>query len=46
MQDGDVPATYANVDKAIKKLNYSPSTDISVGIPKFINWYKEYFSNH
>ena len=40
MQDGDVPTTYADVSKAEAKLGYDPSTDIEVGIPKFIEWYK------
>ena len=42
MQDGDVPATYADVEKAAEKLGYDPKTEIAEGIPKFINWYKEH----
>ncbi|MFT5497290.1 MAG: UDP-glucuronate 4-epimerase [Kiritimatiellia bacterium] len=42
MQPGDVPSTYANVDKARAKLGYDPSTPISVGIPAFVEWYKAY----
>lgn len=42
MQDGDVPATYADIDKLNKLTGYEPTTPISVGIPKFIEWYKEY----
>jgi UDP-glucuronate 4-epimerase len=42
MQDGDVPATYASVDKLRAAVGYEPSTPIEVGIPKFIEWYKEY----
>ena len=41
MQPGDVPETFADVEKARKKLNYEPSTPISIGIPKFISWFKE-----
>lgn len=40
MQDGDVPTTYADVSKAQAKLGYEPTTDIEVGIPKFVEWYK------
>ncbi len=40
MQPGDVPESFADVDKAKAKLNYSPSTPISEGIPKFIEWFK------
>lgn len=42
MQPGDVPSTYANVDKARAKLGYDPSTPISIGIPAFVKWYKSY----
>jgi UDP-glucuronate 4-epimerase len=42
MQDGDVPATYACVDKLHAAVGYAPTTPISVGIPKFIKWFKEY----
>lgn len=40
MQDGDVPATYASVDKLHAAVGYEPTTPISVGIPKFIEWFK------
>ncbi|MFT5240892.1 MAG: UDP-glucuronate 4-epimerase [Candidatus Promineifilaceae bacterium] len=42
MQPGDVAATYADVSLAAKKLNFAPTTPISVGIPKFVEWYKGY----
>jgi len=42
MQPGDVPATYANIDRAIEKLNFKPTTPISVGVPAFVEWFKEY----
>jgi UDP-glucuronate 4-epimerase len=42
MQDGDVLATYANVDKLHAAVGYAPTTPISVGIPKFVKWFKEY----
>lgn len=42
IQPGDVPATYADISKAQQKLNYSPHTPISEGIPKFVEWYKKY----
>lgn len=43
MQAGDVPTTFADISKARNKLGYEPATPISVGIPAFIEWYKEYF---
>ncbi|MBN1983887.1 MAG: NAD-dependent epimerase/dehydratase family protein, partial [Chitinivibrionales bacterium] len=44
MQPGDVKATYADIDAARKKLNFSPKTKISQGIPHFIRWYRQYYS--
>ena len=44
MQPGDVPATYADIDRINAKLGYKPTTPISVGIPKFVDWYKSYHS--
>lgn len=38
-QVGDVPYTYAGIDKARKVLGYSPSTDFSEGIKRFVEWY-------
>jgi len=42
MQAGDVPATYADTERARLKLGFDPTTPISVGIPKFVQWYREY----
>jgi len=44
LQPGDVPETFADIDKSRSELNFSPKTKISVGIPKFINWYKEFYN--
>jgi len=43
IQPGDVPSTVADITK-IRKLGYSPQTDIGEGIKRFIVWYKEYFN--
>jgi UDP-glucuronate 4-epimerase len=40
-QPGDVPLTCADISKARRLLGYKPSTPISQGIPKFIDWYLE-----
>jgi len=42
MQDGDVPSTYASIDRLHAAVGYEPTTPISVGVPKFIKWFKEY----
>ena len=41
MQPGDVPETYADIDKARHKLGFEPSTPIEEGVPAFIAWYKD-----
>jgi len=43
MQPGDVPKTYADIESSRRDLGFEPSTPISVGIPKFIEWYKDYY---
>ncbi len=42
MQDGDVPATWANIDKLRAQTGYEPTTPITVGVPKFAAWFREY----
>ncbi|WP_448189834.1 NAD-dependent epimerase/dehydratase family protein [Azospirillum sp. sgz301742] len=42
MQPGDVPATYADIEASRRDLGFEPTTPISVGIPRFIAWYKDY----
>jgi UDP-glucuronate 4-epimerase len=42
MQDGDVPATYADVDDLIRDVGFRPSTPIETGIQRFVNWYRGY----
>jgi UDP-glucuronate 4-epimerase len=38
-QPGDVPLTFANIDKARRLLGYKPTTKIADGIPKFTDWF-------
>ncbi len=40
-QLGDVPRTYADVSKAGDLLAYSPQTQVTDGIKKFVRWYQE-----
>jgi UDP-glucuronate 4-epimerase len=40
-QPGDVPITYASIDKARRLLGYDPKTKIEAGIEKFVAWFKE-----
>ena len=43
IQDGDVPATFADVDDLIKDVGFKPATPLREGIQKFVNWYREYY---
>ncbi|MCL7487668.1 MAG: NAD-dependent epimerase [Desulfobulbaceae bacterium] len=43
LQDGDVPATYANVDDLVRDIDFKPSTSIEEGIRNFVDWYREYY---
>jgi UDP-glucuronate 4-epimerase len=42
IQPGDVPATFADIDRARTKLRFQPTTSIESGISRFITWYKKY----
>jgi UDP-glucuronate 4-epimerase len=39
-QLGDVPKTYADISKAKQVLGYSPKTQVTRGIEKFVQWYQ------
>ena len=45
LQIGDVPNTYADVKDLVEQFDYQPKTPITVGIIKFIDWYRAYFSD-
>jgi len=40
-QPGDVPITFANIDKARSRLGYSPRVTIEQGIPLFVDWFRQ-----
>lgn len=44
MQPGDVPATEASSDLLRRLTGYAPSTPVSVGVPAFVNWYREHYA--
>jgi len=46
MQPGDVPSSFADIDTSTQDLGFYPHTAIDVGIPKFVEWYKEYNKLH
>ncbi len=43
LQVGDVPDTYANIDALVADVGYRPATPVEVGVPKFVNWYRQYY---
>ncbi len=43
LQNGDVPATYADVDDLMRDVGFKPATPIEKGIAQFVAWYKEYY---
>jgi UDP-glucuronate 4-epimerase len=43
LQDGDVPATYADVDALRDWVGFTPATDVRTGIQRFVAWYRAYY---
>jgi UDP-glucuronate 4-epimerase len=42
MQVSDVVSTYADIEAARRDFGFEPKTPITVGIPRFVAWYREY----
>jgi len=42
LQQGDVEATYADIDDLTRDVGFKPDTSIEDGISRFVAWYKEY----
>lgn len=42
---GDVPCTEANTDLLRSLIGFVPTTPISVGVPAFVDWYREYYGS-
>ena len=43
LQQGDVPATYADIDALMNDVGFKPDTSIESGIARFVAWYREYY---
>jgi UDP-glucuronate 4-epimerase len=43
LQPGDVPKTYADIEASTRELGFAPTTPISIGLPKFVDWYRGYY---
>jgi len=43
LQDGDVPATYADTDELNAWTGFVPATSVTEGVGRFVRWYREYY---
>ncbi|WP_150428184.1 NAD-dependent epimerase [Dechloromonas sp. CZR5] len=43
LQDGDVPATYANTDQLNDWVGFVPGTTVQEGVARFVAWYRDYY---
>lgn len=43
LQDGDVPATYADVSQLSEWTGFTPATPVREGVGRFVAWYRDYF---
>ena len=44
LQPGDVPATYASIDRIARATGFAPSTSLHDGLEQFVAWYRKYYS--
>ncbi|PIZ34360.1 MAG: hypothetical protein COY39_00565 [Alphaproteobacteria bacterium CG_4_10_14_0_8_um_filter_37_21] len=42
MQPGDVVSTFADIEKTQIDLNFTPKTDLKVGLENWVKWYQQY----
>jgi UDP-glucuronate 4-epimerase len=45
MQAGDVPRTFADIDRLSALTGFKPEMDIETGMQKFVDWYLDYYKN-
>jgi len=43
MQDGDVPATFADVADLERDIGVKPKTSLAEGVERFLKWYLDYY---
>ncbi len=44
LQAGDVPATISDISTTKAAIGYNPAVSVGEGIVRFVNWYREYYS--
>lgn len=42
IQQGDVERTFADIDAIRAEHGFEPATPLEVGVPRFVQWYREY----
>jgi hypothetical protein len=45
LQQGDVPATFADVADLERDIGFKPRTSLREGIGRFVDWYLEYYGS-
>lgn len=45
IQPGDVVCTYAQMDDLYEATAFRPTTPLEEGLPKFVQWYREYYAH-
>ena len=43
LQDGDVPATYADTAALNAWTGFAPATGVRDGVGRFVAWYRDYY---
>ena len=43
MQAGDVPATFASIDRLRAATGFAPHTPLAEGLARFVEWYRAYY---
>jgi len=44
MQPGDVPATFASIDRLRQATGFAPHTPLAEGLAAFVAWYRDYYA--
>ena len=44
LQDGDVPATFADVSELAAWTGFKPGTPVREGVARFVRWYRDYYN--
>ena len=43
VQQGDVPATFASIERLAAATGFAPTTPLAEGLSRFVAWYREYY---